>query len=216
MSRCHDISVPLGGALAGYPGDPPWIRETAPAAGEVPYELSRLSMSAHAGTHLDAPSHFFPGAATVDAIPVSDFFLPALVVEVRHPELVLPEEVPGELREGEAVLFRTENSRRGIWREGRFPDRWTALSPEAADVLVQRKVRLAGIDFLSVDPPGEECFPVHRALLGAGVLVLEGLDLSMVEAGRYRLVCLPLRIEGGEASPVRAVLLPGEEASCAR
>ncbi len=202
-----DISRPLGPRTPVFPGDQPFERRVTCARGEGrPYESSCLVLSAHAGTHLDAPSHFLAGGASLDRLPLASFVLPARVVEAGGP-VVTPADLAGlPPRPGRALLFRT---RKPPGAAGR-PDRgW--LESAAARRCLELGAPLVGIDQLSVDRPGDEDFPVHHLLLGAGCLILEGLDLAAAPAGDYGLVCLPLGIAGGEASPVRAVLVPPGE-----
>ncbi len=207
--RCRDISVLLGRESIDYPGDPPYVRErlASLAAGD-PFELSALRLSAHCGTHLDAPAHLFERGPTIDTLPPERFILPAVVVDATGRPAVDVAALAGtELRPGEAVLFKTDNSLTGTCRSGVFREDYVSLARDAAALLVERKVALVGLDAVSVDAFEDTGYPVHVSLLGNGVLVLEGIDLAGVDAGRYLLVCLPLRILGGEASPVRAVLL---------
>ncbi len=199
--------MPLYDGMPAFPGDPPF--SSAPAhslsRGDA-YNLSSLRFGSHVGTHVDPPVHFLPGGATIDQVDLEALNGPCEVVEV--PPLagsVGPADVakvpPGTSR----VLFRTKNSER--WRERLefFPD-YVALAPAGAEALRARSVRLVGIDSLSIerDPSGR--YPVHHTLLGAGVLILEGLLLGEVPAGRYRLACLPLRLRAGDGGPARATL----------
>ena len=206
-----DISITLGTEAPTYPGDAAFQRAVQSTLAEgAPYELSSLTMSAHAGTHIDAPSHVAAGGKALDAYPVRAFMLPALVVSVAAATAVRPEHLAGaRLRKGDALLLQTDNSRSGRARTPTYSERYKYLSPQAAALCVARKAALVGIDYLSVDPPEAEGLPAHHILLDAGVLVLEGIDLAGVSPGRYLLACLPLKMAGAEASPVRAVLLPG-------
>ena len=207
----HDISVTLGIEAAAYPGDVAFERTVQSALAQgAPYELSSLTLSAHAGTHIDAPSHVVAGGRALDDYPVGVFVLPALVVAAEGAPAVLArhlEDAP--LRAGEALLLRTDNSLTGRSRDPVYSERYTHLSPEAAALCVAQGAALVGIDYLSVDAADDEALPAHRILLEAGVLILEGIDLSGVSPGRYLLACLPLKVTGAEASPVRAVLLSG-------
>jgi arylformamidase len=170
------------------------------------YDLSRLSLGTHAGTHVDPPVHFFPGGVTVDRLDLDVLQGPCQV-------LALPEDRRGiglpelaDLADGtERVLFRTRNSTRWAARLEFFPD-FVGMTPEAARAVRERGVRLVGIDALSVeqDPTGR--FPVHRELLGHGVPIVEGLLLASAAPGAYHLDCLPLRIRDGDGGPARAVL----------
>jgi arylformamidase len=203
-----DISMKLGARVPQYPEDPPFFRRMISdfSKGD-PCRVSLLSMSSHSGTHIDAPAHFIRDGKTIDQYEPKDFILPAQVVEikdtscVRRPELEHLETSPGE-----ALLLRTENSRNRIADSGAFHERFVYLSAEAADWCVERRLAMVGIDYLGVDPYGDERFPAHHKLLAAGILAVEGLDLREALPGRYTLVCVPLSIEGGEAAPARAFL----------
>lgn len=209
--QVHDISVTLGIEAAAYPGDVAFERSVQSTLAQgAPYELSSLTLSAHAGTHIDAPAHVVAGGMALDDYPVRSFVRPALVVEVPDAPAVRPEHLVGaRLRPGEALLFRTGNSRSGRSRQPVYAEQYVYLSSEAAALCVAHGAGLVGIDYLSVDPPHDETLAAHHILLGAGVLVLEGIDLAGVAPGRYLLVCLPLKMAHTEASPVRAVLLSG-------
>lgn len=194
-----DISLPLGPDTPLYPGDPPArVERLSEACGGDTYALSRLTLGSHAGTHVDAPAHFLPGGATVDALALDACIGPALVLDLR--ELAGPiaaAELAGLPRGAERVLLRGGAPTDGRW-----------LSLEAAELLVERAVRLVGIDSLSVAAP-ESPGAVHRLLLAAGLVILEGLDLRAAPAGAYTLVCLPLKLTGGDGAPARAVLVTG-------
>lgn len=207
--KVYDISVRLGDESIDYPGDTPYSRKLIETIGNTgTYELSTLTMSAHSGTHLDAPSHFIPGGKSLDQYEAREFILPARVVEIKDKQTIRPAELRDlEVEVGEALLFKTDNSLGGRSRSGEFHPRFVYLSPEAAALCVEKKVKLIGLDYITVERYGESGFPVHRQLLGNGVLILEGIDLQDVPAGTYTLICLPLKIKAGEASPVRAILL---------
>lgn len=206
-----DISTELSPQTPVYPGDPAFERRLLcdMAAGH-PFELSSLSLSAHAGAHLDAPRHFFEAAAGIDRFPPESFLLAAKVVAAAGAAIT-----PEDLSEtppcpGGALLFRTRNSSQGRRRLAYRKD-YTHLSLAAARRCLELGAALVGIDYISVDRHGDEAYPAHRLLLGAGSFILEGLDLSAAPPGDYGLICLPLKIRGGEASPVRALLVSPDE-----
>lgn len=205
----YDISVMLGLESIDYPGDTPYDRKLICSmdSGDA-YDLSSLSMSAHSGTHIDAPAHFIPGGKTLDQYPVESFMLSAKVVETHGDDLVRPEEFSKvETRPGEALLFKTRNSSSGDCRNGCFSEQFVSLSLEAADLCVERKLGLVGLDYITIEKAGDLSFPVHKRLMAENILILEGIDLSAVSAGRYTLLCLPLKTDGAEAAPLRAVLM---------
>jgi arylformamidase len=204
----YDISVPLGD-VAAYGDDLPFERQMASTIEEAGYALSNLSLCAHAGTHLDAPAHIMPGGKTLDQYPAERFILPAQVVEVQDRECIRPRSLQElEAREEDyALLFKTQNSHKGILRKEEFCQEFVYLSAEAAGMAAQMGAKLLGIDSLSVDRYDDLSLQAHRILLEHDALILEGIDLGCVPPGRYTLVCLPLLIAGGEAAPARAVLL---------
>jgi len=177
------------------------------AGGDICNE-SMLHMSAHSGTHLDAPVHFLADGHTLDQRPAGDFLLPAVVVDVGDADAVHAEHVAGAgLQRGDAVLFRSDNSRTARCRSGEFTPDYVYVAEDAARACVDAGVRLVGLDYISLDRYGDDAFPAHFALMREGILLLEGADLAAVEPGRYELICLPLRIQGADGSPVRAVLV---------
>ena len=206
----HEISAPLRPALHHYDGDPPVTIEpwTRLAAGDLA-DVSRLSLSTHAGTHVDAPSHFLPGAAGVEAIDLGACVGPAIVLDLSdlHADRIDRPVLEALLPRGtERLLLKTRNS--SYWQAERPRTDFVALTADAAQWLVERGLRLVGIDYLSI-APFDDPAPVHRVLLSAGVVVLEGLDLSAITAGSFMLICLPLLVPGVDGAPARAVLLDG-------
>ncbi|EQD67192.1 putative cyclase [mine drainage metagenome] len=206
--RRVDISMPLYPGMAAFPGDPEFrsVPSHSIARGDA-YNVSALAFGSHAGTHLDPPRHFLPDGATTDALDLAAFNGPCEVVDVDPTRAeVGPDDVRRAAPDAERVLFRTANSAR--WAaSGAFFNDYVGLTPAAADAAVARRFRLVGIDALSVERDPTGTFPVHHRLLGRGTLILEGLRLAEAPPGRYELVCLPLRIEGGDGGPSRAVLL---------
>ena len=208
FEEIYDISALLGAGSIDYPGDRPYERRALRVAEKgIVHDLSLLDMTAHSGTHIDAPAHFVPGGKTIDGYDVRDFILPARVVNVADAEAVRPSALDGlNIRPGEAILFKTEKSASGLCTSGAFSESYVYITPEAAEVCVEKGVRLVGIDYISVDRFGDETYPAHRKLLESGTLILEGIDLRAVPEGRYTLFCAPLKIAGGEAAPARAFL----------
>ncbi len=207
MNRIIDVTLPLSASLPGYPGDP--VVELTPVrslAEGAPYNVSRLVTGTHAGTHVDAPSHFVKGGASVDQLALEILIGKARVVDISAVERIERRDLErADLRDDIRVLIKTRMSAQP--RAGRpSPDDSVSLSADAATYLVQAGIKLVGIDDLSIDGAGSRDFAAHHALLGAGVIVLEGLDLSEVEPGGYDMTCLPLRLLGADGSPARVVL----------
>lgn len=200
-----DISRVIAPGEAVYEGDDPLESEVICDIGpDAPCRITSLrNWTTHFLTHVDAPRHFFLEGATLDRIPLERFVCPAIVVDIGEAGVVSAAEIPGRDLHGVAVLFKTPNSRLSTEK---FHEDHAYISAEGANELVLRGANLVGIDYLSVDKFGDEDYPAHKALLGAGTLVLEGIDLSGVAAGDYELSALPLRIGSADGSPVRAVL----------
>ena len=207
--RIIDISVPIREEMVVWPGDPPFERSnrSAIARGDK-CNLTAVRMSVHAGTHVDAPSHFLDDGATVERIDPAAFVGPCRVIEVTNPtEVGRADLEAADLAGVERLLIKTRNST--LLARGEFVERYVGISPDAARFLATlATLRLVGLDYYSVAPfAPDKAVAVHHALLGRGIVALEGIDLSGVEPGDYELVALPLRIEGSDGSPVRAVLI---------
>ena len=207
MAPIVDLSFPLSGATPVFPGDPPVAVSVVRSIDRGdPYRLSRLQLGSHAGTHLDAPSHFLRDGVPVDQVDLALLNGPAEVLEIPDGSAAIGVGALASLPPGTTrVLFRTSNSRRWAKASTFFPD-FVAVAPEAADALVDRGVRLVGVDGLSVENDPGGTFPVHHRLLAAGTWILEGLRLDGVPPGVHELRCLPLRLAGLDGSPCRAVL----------
>ncbi len=202
MRRIVDITRPLHDGIPVWPGDPPVsLRPSA----SLP-AVSQLSLSSHAGTHVDPPAHFVVGGRTVDTLPLETLLGPAWVAH-------LPGYAPitGAMLAAAAIpsavtrlLLRTANSDRVA---AGFDPAFVGLAPDAAAWLLERQVRLVGIDGPSIEPFDATGEPVHHLLLGAGVIIVEGLALAGVAPGPWELICLPLRIAAGDGAPARALLV---------
>jgi arylformamidase len=158
---------------------------------------------------MDARMHFIPGGWTMESLDLARCVGPCRVVDLT--------EIPGnigreDLEEKEVagtarLLFRTRNSEERLLEKGEFDEGYAAISVAAAEYLVEIGVETVGVDYLSVEPFEDGDFNTHHTLLGADVLILEGLNLAAVEVGEYLLVCLPLKLEGSDGSPARAILI---------
>ncbi len=208
-SNLYDISVMLGEESIDYPGDTPYSRNLIwTIADSGICDLSRLELSAHSGTHIDTPAHFIAKGKTVDQYEIKNFILPASVVNVKNQTAVTADDIANvEVQPGDALLLRTENSASRLCCNGVFSETFVYVTQGAAEVCLEKEIALIGIDYITIEQYGNNAFDAHRALLGNGVLVLEGIDLYQVAAGRYTLFCLPLKMKSSEASPVRAFLM---------
>jgi arylformamidase len=201
-----DVTVPVRGGMVHWPGNPGVeIERTEDLARGDPATVSRLTLGVHSGTHVDAPVHFIAQGTGIDAVPLSDLIGPVRVLPIEDPRSIGVAVLRAfDPRPGERLLFKTRNSPR-CWTRSDFVSDFVYLSLEGARFLVERKVRTVGIDYLSIAGM-DEGVPTHRALLEAGVCIIEGLDLSRVEPGSYEMVCLPLRLAGADGAPARVVV----------
>lgn len=205
----RDISIAMGSATPEWPGDTPFscgwtwrIRHGASV------NVSAITTSPHVGTHADAPMHVRDGWAASDALPLDAFVGRAFVCSVRADiEHVTLAELPSLPRDVgiERLLLRTNRTIAG----GPFPEAWPAFAPDALRVLLDRGLRLLGVDAPSVDARESKTLDVHHLLFERGANVLENLDLRDVADGEYELIALPIKVAGVDAAPVRAVLRPG-------
>jgi arylformamidase len=192
--KFYDISRRISEATAIWPGDVPFTwRETESLHGGSVWGSTCFTMSAHCGTHADAPSHVLADGKTIGEMSLAAYFGPAKVVELRGRGEVGPDALPRTSIAVQRVLFRSRGK--------------ASLSPLAAIRLAEKGAILVGTDALSIDPEDAEDLPAHRALLSRGVALLEGLNLDAVPEGKYELVALPLRFQDLDASPVRAILI---------
>jgi arylformamidase len=207
--KIHDISLPISESLVVWPRDPA-IQITHRAhldRGDL-LTVSRLDLGAHTGTHVDAPAHFVPGGAGVDRLDLDLLVGPALIVHVPEAGVLTPEVLerlaipPGT----ERLLFRTRNSDRWAGGEEGFWEDYVGFTDAGARWLIEQGVRLVGIDYLSVSTY-TDLVPPHQTLLGAEVIIVEGLNLDGIDPGIYHLVCLPINLVGGDGAPARAILI---------
>lgn len=192
-----------------YAGDPAVkLERTVDLDQGDAYTVTWIEMGAHTGTHVDAPAHFQRGGRTVDQIDLDAVIGRAHVVDMTRVEREITSrdlEAADVPHGAERLLFRTRNS--ALWSIAGFQQGYVGVAGDGAKWLVDHGVRLVGIDYLSVETFGSPDFSAHHILLAAGVVILEGVNLEGVEAGPYKLVCLPLRIAGVEGAPARAVLI---------
>ena len=203
-SQWLDVSVPIYTGMVFYPEDPSTEIEqlTDVHKGDV-CTISRIKMGTHTGTHIDAPKHFLPGGDGAEKIPLDNLIGPARVIEIKDPKAVKAEELRGhKLGVGERLLFKTSNSER-LWETSQFVPGAVGIAEDAASYLASLNTLAVGIDYLSAGSPES-----HRALLGAGVVIIEGLNLAGISQGHYEMLCLPLKIQGGDGAPARALLKP--------
>ena len=193
-----DVTVPLSADVPVFPGDPCFHMEFPHRIAEgKPYNVASITMGVHSGTHVDAPYHFIEDGATVEALPLEIMMGKVRVVQVADVQSL---DLTDEIR----VLFKTRMS--GQLRKREFQEDFVYLTPAASAHLVQAGIKLVGVDYLSVEKFQSPDYASHHTLLGAGVVIIEGLDLTEADPGEYDLTCLPLRMVGADGSPARVVL----------
>jgi len=204
--KIYDITAEISDNLPAFGDERPEVITLAQLANGDAYNLTKLSMSAHTGTHADMPSHFIPGGTTCNEIALDYFYGIAKVIRIAVDGHIRKADlVPLDIQARDIILLDTGQS--AYMRQGVLRQDFIALTPEAAEYLVEKKIKTLGIDYLSVDPYDAVGFPVHTALLGNGIAILEGLVLENVPEGKYTLSALPLKIYSGDGSPVRAILV---------
>lgn len=202
-----DISVTIKSGMVHWP-DNPEVKVSKMLdmdRGDV-CNVSALSLGSHTGTHMDAPRHFIKNGKGLDQMPLDATIGPARVIEIKDRQAVKVEEIKGaRIKPGERILFKTRNSK-GAWKTDEFDEDFIFISKEAAAFLAKAKVRTVGIDYLSVGGYKHDAVETHQALLGAGIWVIEGLNLAKIKPGRYELCCLPLKVLHSDGAPARALL----------
>jgi arylformamidase len=201
-----DVSVPLDASLPNYPGNTPFSLEAIKrlARGDSS-NVSTLHLSAHAGTHVDAPRHFFDEGAGTETLALEMLIGRARVIEITSRKGVTAEDLAAfDLTEDVRLLIKTANSR--LWSDPAFHPEFIGVAESGAKHLVEHGVKLVGVDYLSVEQYHNPGAPAHHILLGSGTIVIEGLNLRDVEPGIYELLCLPLRVVGSDGAPARVVL----------
>lgn len=202
-----DISVPLYSGMVHWPDNPPVKVERMldMEAGHA-CNVSKMSLGVHTGTHVDAPRHFMRDGIGVHLAPLNALIGPARVIEIADPRAVSADELRQHaIGAGERILFKTLNSDR-CWQTDDFIEDFVYVSQAAARYLAAVGVRVVGVDYLSVGGYTVDGPETHRALLSAGIWIIEGLNLAGVRPGDYELICLPLKIVQGDGAPARAVL----------
>jgi arylformamidase len=208
VSRIYDISVPIRSGGLVYPGNPEIDISLQQAVAQgASSNVSIIRLGSHTGTHADASRHFFDDGQPVDKIPLERLIGPALLIsfddEVRA--VGATELREHDIKGHKRILLRTRNS--AFLSRKEFVKDFTYLAPDGAQYLVDQGVELVGIDYLSIEQFHSGHHRTHRTLLERSVVIVEGLDLSVPPPGEYQFICLPLRIEGCDGAPARAVLI---------
>jgi arylformamidase len=205
----YDVTVPISNTMQVWPGDPA-VQLTAKShlARDKSHtvRLTAIEMGSHTGTHIDAPFHMIEGGRRLNEIPLDALTGKVTVFGVPGVRALRREDLESLnwSSNPERVLFKTENSNH--WQDGKFYEDFVYLDPGGAEFLVERGVRLVGIDYLSIDKFQSESHPSHFVLLSRNIVILEGLNLSAVPAGEYTLTALPLNLQGADGAPTRVIL----------
>jgi len=204
--KIYDITAEISANLPVYGNERPSATKVAELSKGDKYTLSKITGTTHTGTHADMPAHFILGGDTNDTIPLNHFYGAAQLIRITTTSHVTAEDLRQfDIPVGGILLIDTGQSK--YMRQGTLKTDFLGLTPCAASLLIEKKIKTIGIDYLSVDPFDATDFPVHMALLGSGIAILEGLVLDNVPEGDYTLSALPLKIKDGDGSPVRAILV---------
>lgn len=191
-----------------WPGDPKVVIKTTATVEKDGVGDSYFSFGSHTGTHIDAPKHFVARGSGVDAIALEKLIGEAIVLDltdIAGPEIQIADLERFSIKRKSRILFKTGNYK--FLKQKNFPDSYISLSLAGAEYLVQKQIYLVGIDFLGIEKRKNPGHPVHTTLLSAGIVNVEGLDLSEVPAGKYQLICLPIKVKDSDGAPARVVLI---------
>ena len=210
----YDLSIPITSTMPVWPSDPSVsLTPTAHLSRDTSHtvRVTKIEMGSHTGTHIDAPWHMVEGARRLNEIPIETLVGPASVFEISNVPSISRASLEKLNFDGvRRVLFKTENSEH--WNDGTFYERFVYLEPEAAEFLVEQRVELVGIDYLSIDEFKSEKHPSHFVLLRKNVVIIEGLNLSRVKSGKYHMTALPLNLQEVDGAPTRVILSSDQNA----
>jgi arylformamidase len=205
--RYIDITKPITENMPAWPGQPEIeiYKVESIDKGDVA-NVTAFKMSGHTGTHIDACNHFLKDAEAVHELPLEATMGRARVIEIKDPESIKVKELePHHIQKGERILFKTQNSQKN-WESMPFIEDYVYISTEAAEYLAEKQIFTVGVDYLSVGGYEKNTEEVHKALFHGGVRIIEGLDLKDAPPGEYDLICLPIKVQGADGVPCRAIL----------
>lgn len=209
--KMYDVTLPIFSNMVVWPGDPGTKIEIKTTVKKYGVGLSRFQLSSHIGTHVDAPSHFLEDGITLNKVSLAKCIGPCRVLDIRHiKEKIIPQSVFKNLKikKGDRLLLKTANVK--LLGRKEFVSDYVSLSLEAAQFLAKKKINLIGIDYLGIEKKSAPGHPVHKTLLKAGIVIIEGVDLSKVSAGLYQLYCLPLNVIGVDGASARTILISSD------
>jgi len=204
--KIYDISLTIYPGMLAWPGQPQVAMDTIKSIAQGgSSNVTLLHMGTHTATHVDAPRHFIPGALGIDSIRPEVLIGPARLFQLSEAHHIDRNLLEGlELKGIERLLFGTRNS--ALLKQEQFEQDYVFISEDAARYLVDMRIKLVGVDYLSIDQYQDKVRPAHHILLGAGTAIVEGLDLTGVPPGDYELLCLPLKIKDSDGAPARVFL----------
>lgn len=207
--KIFDISINISKDAIYYPDDDYFkISKISDLNNNDICTTNKLEMSTHTGTHLDFPSHFIKNGKNIEDFHINHFFFKAIIITIENNEYIEKKNfINYNLSNIDAVLFKTKNSINGLVTDSKFTQNYIYLKEDAADYLVEKKIKLVGIDYLSIEKYNSNDYYIHNVLLKNNILILESINLKDIIENEYLLICLPLKIKNCEASPVRAVLI---------
>ena len=206
--KIYDVSVPLQSGMPVWPGDDdPKFEQYISLDGGGIVNSTGIHSSAHIGTHIDAPRHLFNEGKTIEEIPLDTLTGNVVVFDLKNVNLIDRKILSALYWDGcKRILFKTRNSIYWDSPKHQFKRDFVSLTPDGAEFLIEKKIELVGIDYLSIDLFNADQLPVHKILLSNNVVVMEGLNLSEVPQGKYELICLPIKIVGADGAPARVIL----------
>jgi arylformamidase len=206
MNKWKDITVTVESGMVHWPGDAEVeVYKSVSMDNGADANVTNIRMSAHTGTHVDAPLHFMKEGNDVSVLSLDRMIGQARVIRIHNKKVITLDDIlPHTISEGERILFRTVNSDTE-WSKRPFMQDYVYLSTDVANFLVEQKVKTIGVDYLSVAAE-ENGAEVHRILLKNEVLIIEGLLLNDVDEGFYEMICLPMKLGGADGAPARVVV----------
>ena len=202
--QIFDISITIKEGMVSFPGDTVPKIERIKEIEKAGYNLSKMQVSVHVGTHADAPTHFVEDGKYIDEIKPERFMGETQVIEIKNNNEITKTELEDKEIKSDKLLFKTINSE--YLKEDTFNENFVYMTYQAAEYLVKKGVKLIGIDYLTIESLDNKDFAVHKLLLGNDVIILEAVNLANIKPGLYNLLAFPLKLQNCEASPIRALL----------